>query len=542
MVAPVSFRLGVVVLAIIALVAVVGGYVQMSRTVFETQLSDTLHSAQSTVRAYERSTHRTLHEIDVTLQSFAQRHVEGGLANARKIIDHGWYDANLIHHFSVFDADGSLIFRSEGRDPVESVGRQALYSFHRGTGQTLMFVGAPYIGSATGRPLLRFSRRLETPEGGFAGIVVANVDPDQLSDFYQQAMVGPRGTVSLVGLDRLVLAIAAGSGQPGIGARVDDAGLWEGLSRSLTGSYRQTADTDGLARVFVYRQVQGYPVVVKVGVALADIEDAVAPLRRHLQIIVILLTVSIVIVAVFLIIQHRNAEQLRAALAVNRDFLARVSHELRTPLNAILGFSEVIKDQILGPNAGPRYTEYARDIHNSGQHLLNLINDILDLSRLQAGRMDLHMERLEIQPAVEWAIRIITPQAQDKAIRVDCAVDPDVTHIVADERALKQMLLNLLTNAVKFTSAGGRILVTASHGDGGNCVLRIADNGIGMTPEQLRQAVVPFGQVSAMTTRPGQGTGLGLSIVKSLIEAHGGRMRIDSLPGRGSQITLEFAG
>lgn len=542
MVAPVSFRLGVVVLAIIALVAVVGGYVQMSRTVFETQLADTLHSAQSTVRAYERSTHRTLHEIDVTLQSFAQRHVEGGLANARKIIDHGWYDANLIHHFSVFDADGSLIFRSEGRDPVEAVGRQALYSFHRGTGQTLMFVGAPYIGSATGRPLLRFSRRLETPEGGFAGIVVANVDPDQLSDFYQQAMVGPRGTVSLVGLDRLVLAIAAGSGQPGIGARVDDAGLWEGLSRSLTGSYRQTADTDGLARVFVYRQVQGYPVVVKVGVALADIEDAVAPLRRHLQIIVILLTVSIVIVAVFLIIQHRNAEQLRAALAVNRDFLARVSHELRTPLNAILGFSEVIKDQILGPNAGPRYTEYARDIHNSGQHLLNLINDILDLSRLQAGRMDLHMERLEIQPAVEWAIRIITPQAQDKAIRVDCAVDPDVTHIVADERALKQMLLNLLTNAVKFTSAGGRILVTASRGDGGNCVLRIADNGIGMTPEQLRQAVVPFGQVSAMTTRPGQGTGLGLSIVKSLIEAHGGRMRIDSLPGRGSQITLEFAG
>lgn len=542
MVAPVSFRLGVVVLATVALVAVVGGYVQMSRTVFETQLADTLHSAQSTVRAYERSTHRTLHEIDVTLQSFAQRHVEGGLANARKIIDHGWYDANLIHHFSVFDADGSLIFRSEGRDPVEAVGRQALYSFHRGTGQTLMFVGAPYIGSTTGRPLLRFSRRLETPEGGFAGIVVANVDPDQLSDFYQQAMVGPRGTVSLVGLDRLVLAIAAGGGQPGIGARVDDAGLWEGLARSLTGSYRQTADIDGMARVYVYRQVQGYPVVVKVGVALSDIEDAVAPLRRHLQIIVILLTVSILIVSVFLIVQHRNAEQLRAALAVNRDFLARVSHELRTPLNAILGFSEVIKDQILGPNAGPRYTEYARDIHNSGQHLLNLINDILDLSRLQAGRMDLHMERLEIQPAVEWAIRIITPQAQDKAIRVDCAVDPDVTHIVADERALKQMLLNLLTNAVKFTSAGGRILVTASRGDGGNCVLRIADNGIGMTPEQLRQAVVPFGQVSAMTTRPGQGTGLGLSIVKSLIEAHGGRMRIDSLPGRGSQITLEFAG
>lgn len=539
--APVSFRLGVIVTAAIALVAVIGGYVQMSRTVFETQLGDTLHSAQSTVRAYERSTHRTLHEIDVTLQSFAQRYVEGGLASARRIIDHGWYDANLIHHFSVFDVDGNLVFRSEGRDPVDNLRRQALYSFHRSTGQTLMFVGAPYLGSATGRPLLRFSRRLEDGDGGFAGIVIANVDPDQLSDFYQQAMVGPRGTVALVGLDRLVLAMAAGSGQMAVGSRVDDAGLWEGLAKSVTGIYRQSAEGDGQARVYVYRQVQGYPVVVKVGVAISDVEDTVAPLRRHLLVIVVLLTVSILIVAVFLIIQHRNSEQLKAALAVNRDFLARVSHELRTPLNAILGFSEVIKDQMLGPGAGPRYTEYARDIHNSGQHLLNLINDILDLSRLQAGRMDLNMEALEVRPTVEWAIRIITPQAQDKAIQVECAVDPEISRIMADERALKQMLLNLLTNAVKFTPAGGRILVSVSRGDRGRCVVRISDNGIGMTPEQLRQAVVPFGQVSAMTTRPGQGTGLGLSIVKSLIEAHGGRMWIDSRPGQGSQITLEFA-
>ncbi|NUB16443.1 two-component sensor histidine kinase, partial [Azospirillum brasilense] len=286
---------------------------------------------------------------------------------------------------------------------------------------------------------------------------------------------------------------------------------------------------------------EGLPGAPHAGAAQADIAAGVADLRNTLFLLAAILTVSILLVTLFLLVQHRTAERLRAALALNRNFLARVSHELRTPLNAILGFSEVIRDQMLGPQAGGRYADYAHDIHESGRHLLGLINDIMDLSRLQAGTLSLHREDLDVAPVVDWAFRMVAPQADAKAIRLDMHVEPGHHSVSADERALKQMLLNLLTNAVTFTPDGGRILVTVGGGADGGCRVRVTDNGIGMTPEQLHQAAEPFGQPAVHVALPGQGGGLGLSIVKSLMEAHGGRLRIDSRPGEGSQFTLEFA-
>ena len=542
--APVSFRWGVFVLTTLALVVVWGGYAQVSRSVLQSQTREAVAQAETMVRAFEKSTHRTVHEVDITLRNLALEFTEGGLEHARLIIDEGLYDPSLIHHFAVLNESGDLIFRSEGMGGATNLSDEAMFAFHRQTGKDLMYIGQPYAGSTTGRPLVRFSRRLTEPNGSFAGVVIANIDPDHLSDFYKYTNLGQNGSVTLIGLDKVIRARGVHQGQDGegIGVAIPESRLWEELGRSLSGVYWQETKTDGLLRAYAYRMVKGYPLVVAVGVAQVDIEAGVADLRRTMFIIALLLSASIILVTVFLLVQHRTAEQLQAALNVNRDFLARVSHELRTPLNAILGFSEVIKEQMLGPQAGKRYADYAKDIHDSGQHLLTLINDILDLSRLQAGKMALHMEPVNVVAAVEWAIRIIGPQAEAKRIHMDMSVQPGIGHVTADERALKQMLLNLLSNAVKFTPEGGRILVAIAKGAGGRCHVRITDNGIGMTPEQLRQAIVPFGQASAMTTREGQGTGLGLSIVKSLMEAHGGQLRIDSRPGKGSQITLEFAG
>lgn len=541
--APISFRWGVFVLATLALVVVWGAYAQMSRSVLDSQTREAVGQAEIMVRAFEKSTHRTVHEVDITLRSLALEFSEGGLEHARMMIDLGLYDPSLIHHFAVLNAAGDLIFRSEGMGGAVNLSDEAMFAFHQNTGKDLMYVGQPYAGSTTGRPLMRFSRRLTAPDGSFAGVVVANIDPDHLSDFYKHTNLGQNGSVTLIGLDKVIRARGVRQGQDGegVGTAIPHSKLWEELSRSLSGVYWQETMTDGMLRAFAYRVVEGYPLVVAVGVAQADIEAAVADLRRTLFVIALLLTVSVVLVTAFLVVQHRTAEQLQAALNVNRDFLARVSHELRTPLNAIIGFSEVIKEQILGPQAGPRYADYAKDIHDSGQHLLTLINDILDLSRLQAGKMALHLEPVNVAETIEWAIRIIAPQAEIKRIHLDMSVQPGISHVTVDERALKQMLLNLLSNAVKFTPDGGRILVAVVKGSSGRCHVRVADNGIGMTPEQLRQAMVPFGQASAMTTREGQGTGLGLSIVKSLMDAHGGNLRIDSRPGKGSQITLEFA-
>ncbi|WP_376962292.1 ATP-binding protein [Azospirillum sp. A26] len=536
-----SIRNGILVATVLALAGVWAGYALMASSMLEGQIREAIVNAQTTARAYESSTSRTVHDVDTTLRSFAERYAEGGLPRARRIIDDGLYDTGLIHHFSVFGPDGAQLFRSEGMGPPEGLEGSGLIAYHQGEGRSLMKIGLPFNGSATGQPLLRFSRRLEDAAGEFAGVAVANVDPDHLSGFYRQADVGRNGVVTLVGLDRVIRARGSKDGKDSVGLDSTGSNLWTAVQQSVSGVFWQDSIADGIRRAYAYRPVEGYPLILVVGIAVKDIDAAVAGFRGQMRIIAALLGVSILLVAAFLLVQQRNAERLAAALAVNRDFLARVSHELRTPLNAILGFSEIIKDQMFGQDAGPRYADYARDIHASGQHLLTLIDDILDLSRLQAGRFALLMEDVDPVAAAEWALRIVAPQAEQKSIRLEINRPPSPTLVRADERALKQMLLNLLGNALKFTPENGRVLVSVARGASGRCVVRVTDNGIGMTAEELRQASVPFGQTSALTTHPGRGTGLGLPIVKSLIEAHGGSLRIDSRPGQGSQVTLEFA-
>ncbi|SMF50296.1 Signal transduction histidine kinase [Azospirillum oryzae] len=536
-----SFRTGILTAAVLALAGIWAGYALMASSMLETQTQEALANAEATARAYESSTSRTLHDVDTTLRSFAERFADGGLARARRIVDDGLCDTALIHHVSVFGPDGAQLFRSGIIGPPDRLDDDGLLAFHRGEGRGLMKVGTPFAGSATGQPLLRLSRRLEDAAGGFAGVVIANIDPDYLSGFYRQADVGRNGVVTLIGLDRIIRARGSKDGRNAVGLDGSASALWETARRSPTGVFWQDSIADHVRRAYAYRPVEGYPLILVVGVAVKDIDAAVAGFRGQMRIIAALLSISVLLVAALLLVQHRNAERLAEALAVNRDFLARVSHELRTPLNAIIGFSEIIKDRMFGPDAGDRYADYAGDIHASGRHLLTLIDDILDLSRLQAGKFALLMEEVDPVAAAEWAIRIVTPQAEQKSIRLEINRPPAPALVRADERALKQMLLNLLGNALKFTPENGRVLVSVGRGVHGRCIIRVTDNGIGMTAEELRQASIPFGQTSALTTHPGRGTGLGLPIVKSLIEAHGGSLRIDSRPGQGSQITLEFA-
>lgn len=539
--APVSFRWGVFVATAVALVVVWGGYAHVARTVLHDHTQAVVAQAETMARGYEKSTHRAVREVDIGLRNLAAELEEGGLEHARRIVDLDLFDRNLIHRFTIYDAEGRPLFRSDGNVGGASRCESAAFAHFKGSGRDELRIGQPHADPNCG-PGIPFSRRVAGPDGRFDGIVVANVDPQALADFYRQANLGPRGSVTLIGLDKIIRARGAWDERgerDAVGLDISHSRLWEELDRARAGVYWQETRTDGLLRAYAYRALEGYPLLVAVGAAMADIEDGVADLRRTLLIIAALLSVSTVLVAAFLLVQHRTSERLRAALNVNRDFLARISHELRTPLNAILGFSEVIRDQLFGASAGPRYAGYAKDIHDSGRHLLSLIDDILDIARLQAGDLPLDPRPLDIATTVQWAMRMMEPQAQAKHIQMDMHIDPATPPVTADDRAMKQMLLNLLSNAVTFTPEGGRILVRAA-GARGCCRIEVVDNGIGMTPEQLSQAVVPFGQPTAMVSRPGQGSGLGLSIVKSLMEAHGGRLRIDSRPGVGSRFTLEF--
>ncbi|MGE0746792.1 MAG: PAS domain-containing sensor histidine kinase [Rhodospirillales bacterium] len=241
------------------------------------------------------------------------------------------------------------------------------------------------------------------------------------------------------------------------------------------------------------------------------------------------------------------AEQLKrakeAADAANRtksEFLANMSHELRTPLNAVMGFAEVIKEQLLGPVGMPQYAEYARDIYASGAHLLEIINDILDLSKIEAGRFELTEERICVEEVATAVVRIVNGRAEARDIQLAAELPHTLPDIIGDKRSVKQMMLNLLSNAIKFTPKGGKVTLRAGLDAHEALWIAVSDTGIGIAPEHLEIVLAPFGQVDSALAREHQGTGLGLPLVKAMIERHDGHLELVSKVGAGTTARLVF--
>ncbi len=233
---------------------------------------------------------------------------------------------------------------------------------------------------------------------------------------------------------------------------------------------------------------------------------------------------------------EEKSRQLEIANKHKSEFLANMSHELRTPLNAIIGFSEVLLERLFG-DLNDKQDDYLKDIHSSGKHLLSLINDILDLSKIEAGRMELEPSRVDVASAIANALTLVRERAQHHAITLAQDVDPALGTVDADERKFKQILLNLLSNAVKFTPDGGRIDVTARH-VGDVAEIAVHDTGIGIAPEDQAAVFEEFRQVGRDYTRKQEGTGLGLALTRRFVELHGGTIRLDSTPGAGSTFTF----
>ncbi|HAX92239.1 MAG TPA: hypothetical protein DCY07_08590 [Rhodospirillaceae bacterium] len=236
----------------------------------------------------------------------------------------------------------------------------------------------------------------------------------------------------------------------------------------------------------------------------------------------------------------RTKEQADFANRSKSEFLANMSHELRTPLNAIIGFSEIIRDQLFGPVGQDQYIEYAGDIHDSGQLLLSLINDILDMSKIEAGKRDLAETVMGVEDIVRSVTRLVAARAKAGKVRLSMSVPPTLPFFRAEERAFKQILTNLLTNAIKFTPEGGSVTLSADLGKNGEMIIAVQDTGIGMTPEEIPVALAPFGQIESALSRKNQGTGLGLPLTRALVELHGGTLGLESEVGKGTTITLTF--
>lgn len=249
--------------------------------------------------------------------------------------------------------------------------------------------------------------------------------------------------------------------------------------------------------------------------------------------------------------QGREIVRLAEDLAVARDqaedanrtksmFLATMSHELRTPLNAIIGFSELIGGEMFGPVGNDSYREYANDIRDSGQHLLDLINDILDLSKFESGSGELYEENIEISEVTRSARWLVSGRAQDGNVELATELADEAPMLRADKLKLKQILINLLSNAIKFTDPGGKITLKAWCSMNSGYVFQVVDTGIGIALEDIPKALMPFQQIDNRLNRKYQGTGLGLPLSKSLIEMHGGSLDLQSQVGVGTTVTVRF--
>jgi len=236
----------------------------------------------------------------------------------------------------------------------------------------------------------------------------------------------------------------------------------------------------------------------------------------------------------------RAKDEAELANRAKSEFLANMSHELRTPLNAIMGFSQLMKNQTFGPIGDERYRTYAGDVFESGEHLLSLINDILDLSKIEAGSAELRETDIDIKATVEKCLTLVKDRSTEAGLNLVTKPTPEFPALRADERMLKQMLINLLTNAIKFTATGGTITVGWEVADDGRLKIAVHDTGIGIAAEDLPKAMEVFGQIEGSFERHFEGTGLGLPLVQSLAALHGGGIEIDSAVDVGTAVAIWF--
>lgn len=317
--------------------------------------------------------------------------------------------------------------------------------------------------------------------------------------------------------------------------RLELMAMWNGVEDLEFEGWVKTLDGEKLCVTLRWAVVPGEDEKMsRILVSLVDIskrkqaEEELAQHRDHLQELV-----------------HERTQELKlardSAVRANKtksEFLSCMSHELRTPLNAIIGYSGTINEQIFGPLQNEKYAEYVEDIHASGQHLLQLINDILDVSSIEAGKVELEEEEISVHTIMEDVLMLVQPRANIGQVSLVSEVDADLPSVWADERRLKQILINLMSNAVKFTPEGGTVTLSAELVPRGCLAITVADTGVGMDEEGIEKAMTRFGQVDSQLNRKHEGTGLGLPLAKSLVVLHQGRFHIESEKGKGTMITV----
>ena len=431
-----------------------------------------------------------------------------------------------------------------------------------------LFIGKSVSGRLWRQPIIPITRRVDAEDGTFLGVLVFMIGPGSLASLHQSMDLGPHDVVTLTGLDDVIRARFSRDSPDGIdGTGMSIAG---GARPAVTpenaqGSYTRTSVVDGIPRLFSYRLVGTYPLVVTVGL---DLDAALAAPRRYAVIMATMVGIATILLfglAAYLVreVSIRAAHEIELAEERNKLraanvelteskqhadaasqakslFLANMSHELRTPLNAIIGFSQMIRDQVLGPVVPARYSAYAKHIADAGEHLLALISGVLDIAKIEAGKMTVAEGQVWLRDIVEASLAPLRPELERKRQTLRVSMPDELPQIRADGIKLTQILVNLLSNAIKFTAEGGCVGIGIERRTDGDVVLSVADTGIGMSDQEVCAALEPFVQIENALTKTSAGTGLGLPLARRLAELHGGSLEISSSKGAGTTVRVRL--
>jgi two-component system, cell cycle sensor histidine kinase PleC len=522
-------------------------------------IADTYVSSSNLALSVDQFIARTIETIDLSLRVSVEEIGVDAAHNPEKVdalLAERVRQFSQITSLTILGPDGAVRFSST-RLPKHSpsLAERNFFTLARESTGIRFAVEEPTLSHVGSKHVIVAGRRFNGPKGHFAGVVLATVNSDYIMRFFYTLNIGEQGLIALETSDGTLL-LRRPYVDDYIGRNFSSGVLFQGmLPWASSGVFPMQYQTDGQWRIVGYQRVERLPLVVEV--ALSQ-DEALANwwYTSRVQaaaggaIVIIIGTMAFwlnrELRARLLAHGHlrKTVRQLeRARLRaeesnrVKSQFMANMSHELRTPLNAIIGFSEVIRDALVGP-VSPRYRDYARDIQGSGKHLLGLINDVLDLSKIELGRLELHEEPVDLAKVAHDCHRLIADRITSGGLDFALEAPAGLPAVLGDELRLKQIILNLLSNSVKFTPAGGRIVLAISAPPDGTVVIAVADTGIGMKPEEIPIALEPFRQIDSALNRRYEGTGLGLPLARTLVELHGGFLNVISAAGRGTTVTV----
>ena len=546
-------------------------------SVHETAIDRAMVSADNLSAAFSEQVSHTLSTIDAAMDLTA-REIRDDPTGFR--LDQWSKELPALAHPTMFvslvDASGKVISTTI-KPGVAGIDLSDLEAFnvHLALMNPQLYISQPMISHVSGRSIIEVSKRVNDANGHFLGILVFALAPDDLTSLYRSVNLGPRGIIALVGEDGLLRARFGG--QPDGSAAVIDRQWPVTLDHDASEGVVQSNAVDGITRIYSLRRVPSYPLIVAAGLSFDD-ELAEARSLLSLEVYIGVAATALLIALNLLLVreirrrnqrelelaqEHAALESARAELlleqgklaSVNRElvlsseraeaanlaksqFLAQMSHELRTPLHAVIGFSELISHNVAPMPSAGTIAGYADDIMKSGRHLLELINSILDLSKVEAGNASLVEHDAALRDVIMDSLVTVREQATEAGVAVDTSLPDDLPVVYGDATKLRQIFINLLSNAVKFTQRGGTVTVSGRREPDNGFAVIFADTGIGMTGPELGVAMEPFGQVENSFSRSFEGTGLGLPLARRMTELHGGRLTVRSVKGVGTTVEV----